>query len=158
MLNNIELISDFVTSHNGDLKALNHEKEICLTQVADGKSITLKETEIDEVLFRKDERGKSFLQVNFMNDVKLLITEHLIGFKPTEVAGLESGRIPKVVTTPDLLNIIEAFGDGEDYSFKEIDTLKKVYMAILAGGESVGFKLDRERQWLSQINNFAASA
>lgn len=123
-------------------------------QVADNKSIHLSIHDLEEVIDRSDVAGEDFIQVNFQNGQKILLTNTLIGFKPRSPKGLDSTRIPRVVTTPDVVNVFEAIQDAVHISgphSHEVSLLKKVYEAVISGGEAVGFNLSEERAWLSRI-------
>jgi hypothetical protein len=125
-----------------------------LQQKADGKALTFSCLNLLEILERVDQDGKDFLQVNFSDNQKILVTEALVGFKPFPVSGLDLTRIPKVVTTPDLLSVFEALQDSlasDESREVEIDILRKVYQSILLGAERVGFQLDFEKRWLGRI-------
>ncbi len=151
-------IRKFLEAADSGLKLIGKETSQCLVQSADGKSLKIKPQAIEAVLQRDDSEGNPFLQVNFLGGHKVLLTKHLIGFKPSEGYGLDEARLPKVVTTPDLLSIIDVIADPDDFDQTEFDILRKVYLSILDGGEAVGFDLSRERQWLSQLNIFIATA
>lgn len=122
-----------------------------IEQKMDRKRITINCFDLDEVMVRQDEAGKSFLQVNFTSGKKILITETLVGFRPLGLFGLDMEKIPKVVTTPDIQSVFEAIqevlqsNDEQD----ELDVLRKVYDSVLCGGESVGFDLKEERKVLA---------
>ena len=125
-----------------------------LSQKIDGKSIELKVTDLEDVLMRSDTEGQEFIQINFSSGKKILVTTSLIGFKPIALQGLDLAKLPRVVTTPDILSVFEAIQDALhaiDASEREVTTLKKVFEAVLAGGESVGFDLSTERSWLARI-------
>lgn len=153
-----EDIKKFLEAADSGLRLIGGDSEHCLLQVADGKSLRIKPQSIETVLKRDDSDGNPFLQVNFITGHKVLLTKHLIGFKPSEGYGLDETRLPKVVTTSDLLSIIDVIADADDFDHTEFDVLRKVYLSILDGGEAVGFDLSRERQWLSQLNIFIATA
>jgi hypothetical protein len=40
----------------------------------------------------------------------------------------------------------------EGFSYSELEVLKNVYEAVLKGGESIGFDLKTERDWVTQIS------
>jgi galactitol-specific phosphotransferase system IIB component len=125
-----------------------------LQQKVDGKALTFCSSNLMEILDRVDQEGKDFLQINFSDHQKILVTESLVGFKPYPVSGLDLTRIPKVVTTPDLLSVFEALQDSlasDEAREVEIDILRKVYQSILLGAEKVGFQLDFEKRWLGRI-------
>jgi len=127
--------------------------EFEILQATDGRTLTLKSSEIEEVLTRADHEGEQFLQLNLSFDRKILLTRNLVGFKPTAVTGLDMNRLPKVVTTVDLVSVLEAIEDlmtsDQNTAMVEIDVLKKVYHAIVSGGERIGFNLDQEKRWLA---------
>jgi hypothetical protein len=135
---------------------------INLKQKADGKSLRLNLSNVSEVLRRQDSEGKEFLQINFQDSTKILVTQKLIGFKPKEVLGLSFAKLPKVVTTPDLLSVLEAIEDQMSASLSaddpETDVLKKIFMAITYGGEAVGFNLEAEKGWLGRLTSVASKA
>lgn len=126
-------------------------------QKIDKQSLTLDEADIIEVIARRDEFGKDFLQVNFADGRKILITESLIGFRPFQMLDLDMSKLPKVVTTPDIKSVFDALQealqdhDDQDDDFEEIDVLRRVYEAVIMGGESVGFTLTNERYLLSCV-------
>ncbi len=127
-----------------------------LKQSEDNKFLEIKNSEIEKVLFRQDLDGSQFLQINFKMGTKILITQALIGFKPHEMPGFDSSRIPRVVTTVDLMSVskaIEQFFDSDDApeTKAEIEVLKKVYQSIMLGAENIGFKMSTEKKWFSSI-------
>jgi hypothetical protein len=133
---------------------MNDTGRVQLRQDLDGKLFTFSSQDVNEVLHRADSEGKAFLQVNFKNGSKILLTETLIGFKPIETLGLDMSRIPKVVTTPDLVSVYEAIEESmgaDNGNDTEVEILKKVYLAIITGGEKVGFDLTTERKWLNRL-------
>jgi len=127
---------------------------ITIVQVADGKTLTFNMDRVEEVLERHDSVGKAFLQVNFLDGKKILLTVKLIGFKPAPTEGLDLKKLPKVVTTPDLLSVVEAIEESLNCHrprFEEIEVLRKVFDSVLVGAQDVGFDLEAERAWLSYI-------
>ena len=82
-----------------------------------------------------------------------MLTDNLVGFKPSETWGLDMSRIPKVVTTPDLHSVLDAIEDslGSDQAESEVEILKKVYYSILTGAEKIGFELPFERRCLERL-------
>lgn len=141
------------------------ERILELTQKEDLKKITIDFDNIEKVLLRQDVDGTNFLQINFNHGTKILITKSLVGFKPTQLIGFDLTRIPRVVTTIDLVSVskaIEDLFDSEETSDSkaEIEILKKVYQSILYGAEGVGFKMQAEKNWLSSVllNQTAMSA
>lgn len=150
-------ILNFVEASTGLKLSSPTDEVVRLEQEVDGKVIQIQTSQLDAVLFRSDTEGREFIQVNFSSGHKILITENLIGFKPVAPKGLDSTRIPKVVTTPDILSVFEAIQDtlhGDSAPKNEISDLailRKVYEAVLAGGEAVGFDLSTERAWMARI-------
>ncbi len=141
------------------------EEKLELTQKEDNKKIIVDFTQIEKVLTRQDVDDSKFLQVNFTNGTKILITKSLVGFKPTQLVGFDLTKIPRVVTTIDLLSVSKAiedlFDSEENYETQtEIEILKKVYQSILFGAENVGFKMQAEKAWLTSVmlNHSAAVA
>lgn len=134
-------------------------------QEEDKKTIKIDLQQVEKVLSRVDYDGSEFIQVNFNSQVKLLMTKNLIGFKPVEVIGFDSGKIPKVVTTVDLKSISKAIedlydGDESFQTLTELEVLKKVFHSILIGAEAVGFEMRQEKEWFARylLNHSAASA
>ena len=127
---------------------------LVIEQKLDSKRITLNTFDFEEVLFRTDETNKPFLQINFASGKKILMTETLIGFRPMGLFGLDMEKLPKVVTTPDIQSVFDAIQESlqstEDEE-GELEVLRKVYDAVVCGGESVGFDLKDERKLLACI-------
>ncbi|MFN3455796.1 MAG: hypothetical protein ACK41T_12645 [Pseudobdellovibrio sp.] len=141
------------------------ERGVSLTQKEDKKKVTFLFEDVEKVLPRLDVDGSHFIQVNFKNKTKILITKHLVGFKPIDLVGFDSGKIPKVVTTVDLNSVYKAIEDLVDAeeTYKtatELEVLKKVYQSIMLGAEQIGFEMKHEKQWFSSflLNTNAASA
>lgn len=158
--NNVDLILGFVDQSSGLRVQVSSVGKVSILQEADGKIFSFDCSEIAEVLTRSDSDKRPFVQINFNNSKKVLLTEALVGFKPKEILGLDMARIPKVVTTPDLISVYEAIEEslGSESPNHEVEILKKVYLAILDGGNSVGFDLQSERKWLSRLIASRASA
>lgn len=131
-----------------------------LQQTVDQKLISIDFLEVGEVLKRFDAQNKDFLQINFSSGKKILVTDTLIGFKPIIPKGLTLDRLPKVVTTSDMVNVLEAIEETlmTATAQSEIDTLKRIFSAILGGAEAVGFECREEREWLRCIPLTRASA
>jgi hypothetical protein len=159
----LDHILNFVDGSKGLRAKINESGRVQIRQDLDGKLFSFNSSDVSEVLHRADSEAKPFIQVNFKNSSKVLLTETLVGFKPAETLGLDMTRIPKVVTTPDLVSVFEAIEEslgadgGPD---QETEILKKVYLAIVTGAEKVGFELEVERQWLNRLlaSKFRASA
>jgi hypothetical protein len=125
-----------------------------IEQKIDKRRITVNKFDVEEVLSRTDDDGQEFLQVNFVSGKKILITQKLVGFRPLTMFGLDMEKLPKVVTTPDIMNIFDAIQESlchEDNSWEELEVLRKVYDSVVCGGESVGFDLNQERALFSRI-------
>lgn len=153
MTNFIETITEYTCTASG-LEMTSQNSELRITQDTDGKSILFSKVHISDVLERVDSDGKRFLQVNFIDGKKILITDKLIGFKPAECQGIDVGKLPKVVTTPDLLSVIEAIEDSmrKGVTFQEeVDVLRKVFHSVIEGAEAVGFTLEEEKHWLDYL-------
>lgn len=161
--NVINEIINFLDCSQGFSYKIN-ESNIQITQTEDSKIIRLTLSHIEKVLSRQDFDGSTFLQVNFHGGTKVLITKHLVGFKPTGLVGFDSQKIPKVVTTVDLKSVVSAIEETyEDESHQtevELEVLTKVYYSILLGAEAVGFEMSAERSWFmrSMLNRKAATA
>lgn len=149
----LDPILNYVEGSKGLSAQVSETGKVQVQQEVDGKIFSFYVFEVSEVLHRADSEGKAFLQLNFKNGNKVLLTETLVGFKPTETFGLDMGRLPKVVTTPDLLSVFEAIEEamGSEGSDHEVEILKKVYQAILSGGEKIGFELEFERRWINRL-------
>jgi hypothetical protein len=151
---NLRKIADFVSRSVG-LKSWCLGDKIQIVQKTDGKSLSFLDTDIDEVIARLDSDGHPFLQVNFCTGKKILLTNNFIGFKPAQCVGLDMERLPKVVTTPDLISVVEAIEDSmttAGTTKDEVDILRRVFDSVLRGAESVGFDLTSERLWLQRIS------
>ncbi|MGZ3744145.1 MAG: hypothetical protein ACXWMS_04605 [Syntrophales bacterium] len=150
----LDSILNYVDSSRGLEAKVGENGKIQIYQNLDGKVFNFLSEDISEILHRTDVDGKPFLQLNLKGSHKVLFTDTLIGFKPVETLGLDISRIPKVVTTPDLLSVFEAIEESlgaESGAEGEVEILKKVYFSILTGGEQVGFDLSFERKWLNRL-------
>jgi hypothetical protein len=154
-------INDFVAKSAG-LKSRVEDTAIRIRQNTDGKTIAITIADLEEVIQRIDADGHMFLQVNFLSGKKILLTQNLIGFKPVPSRGLDLSKLPKVVTTPDLLSVVEAIEDSissPPTQTDELDLLKRVFDSVLRGAEAVGFDITPERLWLQRLGrNTKASA
>lgn len=155
-------IKDFVAKSTGLKSRVSDPEKMHIHQSTDGKSITFALADLEEVIPRIDSDGHVFLQVNFLSGKKILLTENLIGFKPVPSLGLDLAKLPKVVTTPDLLSVVEAIEDSITTTPSqpdEVDVLKRVFDSVLRGAEAVGFDIMPERLWLQGLGrNAKASA
>ena len=144
----------FVGKSTGLRSVVLSEQKLRFQQVVDGKFIEIDVLNLEDLLFRSDTEGREFIQINFVTGGKILMTNELIGFKPTTPAGLDLSKLPRVVTTPDIISVFEAIQDAlhnASPESSEVTVLRKVYEAVLAGGEAVGFDLATERAWLARI-------
>lgn len=147
-------IREFVSKSAGLRSRVNETDKLQILQNTDGKSIAFPISDLEEVIPRIDADGQVFLQVNFLSGKKILLTENLIGFKPVPSRGLDLGKLPKVVTTPDLLSVVEAIEDSMTSApnqADELDVLKRVFDSVLRGAEAVGFDITPERVWLQSL-------
>lgn len=155
-------IRDFISKSSGLRSRLENEDLLHILQCTDNKTISVKADDLEEVIQRIDSDGHMFLQVNFLSGKKILLTQNLIGFKPAPSRGLDLGKLPKVVTTPDLLSVVEAIEDSMSTApgaQDELDVLKRVFDSVLRGAEAVGFDTTSERVWMQGLTrNSKASA
>lgn len=150
----IDTIVRYINQSSGLESQLGQGALVEIRQKTDGKSINVDAAAIQDVIPRSDGEGRDFLQVNFVSGSKILITDDLIGFKPSERHGLDMSKLPKVVTTPDLVSVFEAIQEAlhaEDYRPEEIEILRRVFEAVIKGGEAVGFDLEQERSWYHRL-------
>ena len=150
----IQQVSSFISSTKGLKLSWDNEDTVSIFQKADGKHLTFKCTDIEEVLNRKDSKNEKFIQINFFGDKKVILTDRFIGFKPFKVPNLDMTKLPKVVTTPDLLNFIEIIEDSMyeiDVTASEIRDIRKYFESVLLGAEKVGFDLICERVWIERL-------
>ena len=152
---------------------LTKNKELCfirdtkdgvfkIHQRKDKKSLSFYSKDIENVVDRKDAHQNLFLQVNFNDGKRVLFTEKLVGFAPAACNGLDMSRLPKVVTTPDLLSVIEAVESalyGEDHYEENFEELKLFFESISCGAEAIGFDVAAERLWVEKlISNYSIVA
>lgn len=148
-------IRTFVAKSTGLRSRMAEADRLHISQNTDGKAIAIPVGELEEVISRIDSDGHAFLQVNFHSGKKILLTQNLIGFKPAPARGLDLGKLPKVVTTPDLLSVVEAIEDSVSSMSDqpdELEILKKVFDSVLRGAEAVGFDTTPERLWMQQLS------
>ena len=130
------------------------DTEFSILQKDDRKRIFIVKENIEKVLEREDQNGEMFLQINFKNGKKIILTEEFIGFAPAACVGLFTKKLPKVVTTADLLNVIDAI-EGSVYGTEQyqesLSDVKLFFEAIASGAESIGFDLTGERLWVEKI-------
>ena len=153
---NIQSIVDFISQCRGLRFLESGEDELIICQRADEKSLTFKASQIEEVLSRTDVKNENFLQINFYNGKKIILTDNLIGFKPATQDSLDMKRLPKVVTTPDLVSFIEVLEDSlndDNVTTDEIEDVTQYFNSVLMGAEDIGFNLTCERVWMARILN-----
>lgn len=150
----MDIVLNYVDQTKGLHARLHEGGTVELIQDLDKQTFFFIASQVTDVLDRVDSDGKAFLQVNFQSGLKILITDSLIGFKPAEILGLDMNKLPKVVTTPDLVSVMEAIEDSLDSenSGYELEVLKKVFSSILQGAENVGFKLTEQKIWITRIS------
>lgn len=144
-----------------DLRGPSGESRIKISQKTDGKVLSLVFDDVEEVISRVDTDGQGFLQVNFEDGLKILLTKELVGFKPATFPGLEMDKLPRVVTTPDLVSVIEAIEEtmhSEDTHQVEVDVLRRVFSSVLKGGEAAGFDMASERAWIQRMTKVQVKA
>lgn len=151
------LITEFITQTSGLEMRGGSLDELVIFQRIDSKTIRFPVQTVEEVLTRIDADGRNFLQVNFLDGRKILLTEKLIGFKPIETKGLDLKKLPKVVTTPDLVSVVEALEESlssNDPRDEEVEVLRRVFEAVLAGAKAVGFEIEAEKGWANSFPAF----
>jgi hypothetical protein len=157
----VETIVSYINQSSGLRTNSNDALLLEIFQQADGKKIWVSVKDVEDVIPRCDGDGRDFLQVNFHSGTKILITDDLIGFKPSERQGLDMEKLPKVVTTPDLVSVFEAIQEAlhaEDTRPEELDILRKVFESVVKGGEAVGFDLSKERLWYTRLPTISRKA
>lgn len=153
-----EVIISFVTKAHG-LETKHDQSQMEILQTVDRKKLSFKFDQIEDVLIRDDSQEKPFLQLNFSSGDKILITDELIGFKPIPFQGFDIHKLPKVVTTSDLVSVFEAAEEAlSTGKVEEVDVLRQVFNSILMGGEIVGFDLKNEKSWFANLISKIASA
>ena len=90
----LEEIECFIERSSG-LKSTN--RKICfeVMQTVDNRMLSIQFNEIEGVLSRQDQDGRPFLQINLLENRKILLTDQLIGFKPKLTDGLDIKKLPK---------------------------------------------------------------
>lgn len=156
------IIEDFVAKASG-LSLSKEDGEFLLTQTADSKFVRVKLQDLADILLRRDPQGREFVQVNFVDGQKILLTDQLIGFKPKPTGNIDSSKLPKVVTTLDLVSVVEAIdeslnSDSSEEVESELEVLKNVFRSIVQGGEQIGFDLTDEKSWLRRLPTHSTNA
>ncbi len=154
----IQSLVDFVSQCHGLSFLESDSGELTIYQRVDGKYLTFKTSDIEKVLCRVDVQKKPFLQVNFIKNKKLLLTDDLVGFKPIISSGLDVARLPKVVTTPDLISFIDilenSLCNGVQVMAEDIEDVRQYFDSVLMGAEAIGFNLMCERMWIERLFNY----
>ena len=152
----IQSIVNFVSQSRGLRFLESGTDELIICQSVDGKYLTVDTNTISDVLSRTDSKKDLFLQVNFSDGKKVILTDKLIGFKPAVYSDLDMNRLPKVVTTPDLISFIEVLEDSlydTEVNMDEIEDVKQYFECVLMGAEAIGFNLICERIWIARLLN-----
>jgi hypothetical protein len=145
-----EVLKDFTKKSDGLEMRLG--SEITILQKEDKKSLQITSSSIEELLVRKDQDEKVFLQINLNSGKKLLLTNNWVGFKPMVIKDSPNENVPNVVTTPDLVSVFEAIEESKRMGVHtEVHMLRNVFLSILAGAEDVGFDMSEERSWLQRL-------
>ena len=157
-----KMIRDYVANSGGLRGQEVGTTQIEIRQVYDQKALRVDTLSIKDVLDRIDTDGKRFLQVNFLDGKKILVTDSFIGFKPVIPPERTSEKLPKVVTTSDLISVIEAIEDlvtGGGKGVKEdLESFRKIYLSIIEGAEQVGLNCENEKNWFVGSFRLKASA
>lgn len=149
-------IVNFISQTRGLRLLESGINELTISQSIDGKYLTINTNNLSEVLTRQDSQQDNFLQVNFLNGKKVILTDSLIGFKPMIYSDLDMDRLPKIVTTPDLISFIEVLEDSlydTKVSINEIKDVNQYFKSVLMGAEVIGFNLICERIWIARLLN-----
>lgn len=155
--NDTKKIIETFLSNSEKLSILESKKEynkITLFQNYDRKTLSFEIEDVKKILERKDYNGQIFLQVNFKDGKKILLTQEFIGFSPAVGIGIDVFKLPKVVTTADILSVIEAIEStiyGTEHYQESLYEAKMFFESIAAGAESVGFDLTGERLWVEKL-------
>lgn len=156
----VERVIHFINNSSGLTVDWCDEYSINIHQLSDGKSLSIPIRNLRDVILRKDSQQRNFIQIDFVNGLKILLTQLLIGFKPYPIHGLDMKEVPKVVTTPDLYRVFQAIEetlslDGDEV---EVHLLTHIFRSILKGGEIVGFDLKKEKSCFYRLSYFTATA
>lgn len=141
--------------------------QVRIKQKIDGHMLVIRASRLQDILMRNDSDGRSFVQVNFQDGLKILITERLIGFKPAvrkagapaagqgapTSTGAANSKLPRVVTTPDLLSVLEAMEDAAESADRDLTVLRELFDSIVRGAERAGFDVEKEKAWLLPYMN-----
>ena len=150
----IQIIKNFITKSKGLKLSIDEKGNMTIFQCIDAKKLEFRFKDVEDVLKRSDSKNEPFIQINFYGDKKIILTDQFIGFKPFAIADLDMTKLPKVVTTPDLLNFIEVIEDSMydlDISSTEVLDIRRYFESILLGAEKVGFDLICERVCIERL-------
>ena len=150
----IQIIKNFITKSKGLNLSIDEKGNMTIFQCIDAKKLEFRFKDVEDVLKRSDSKNEPFIQINFYGDKKIILTDQFIGFKPFAIADLDMTKLPKVVTTPDLLNFIEVIEDSMydlDISSTEVLDIRRYFESILLGAEKVGFDLICERVCIERL-------
>ena len=150
------LICDFLfgSPKMSVLEEKNFGNRITLFQEHDKRSLSFYEEDLEKILNRRDSKGEEFLQLNFKDEKKIIVTKEFIGFPPAHCVGMSSNQLPKVVTTVDLLNVIDAIESsvyGTEQYQESLRDVRLFFESIASGAEAVGFDLSSERLWVERL-------
>jgi hypothetical protein len=141
--------------------------QVRIKQKVDGHMLVIRASRLQDILMRNDSDGRSFVQVNFQDGLKILITERLIGFKPAVRKAIApaagqgaptnsakaNSKLPRVVTTPDLLSVLGAMEDAAESADRDLTLLRELFDSIVRGAERAGFDVEKEKAWLLPYMN-----
>ena len=156
----VEKIVHFVEGTSGLKIDWCNEFSVNIQQISDKKSLSIRVRDLRDVILRQDSQNRDFIQVDFLNGFKVLLTQVLIGFKPYPINGLDMKEVPRVVTTADLYRVFQAIEEAISFesNVTEVEVLGQIFRSILRGGEVVGFDLQNEKSWFYRLSYFTASA
>ena len=157
----VHQICEFIRMSSGLNLVSCDATSIAIHQKADLRNFSITIDLLEEILVRKDGEERTFLQINFQGGKKILLTDNLIGFKPGTFPGLDTSKLPRVVTTPDIQSVISAIEESlahENMLHEEVTVLRRVFESVLMGAEDVGFELKPEREWLKSLGITSLSA
>ena len=71
---------------------------------------------------------------------------------------MDIDRLPKVVTTPDLISFIDILENslcsGVQVMAEDIEDVRQYFDSVLMGAEAIGFNLMCERMWIERLFNY----
>lgn len=136
------ILLQFIKNAKGLRVKQQGQNFITIEQLEDKSFLKVFFYQIRHVSQSPESNKDSYIQINFTNNTKCILTDNLIGFAPIKSFLLDKNALPEVVSSMDLLNIIEAFesnlrnsGEPEDFLF-----LNQVYHSVLNGGKHIGIE------------------